>query len=103
MVRKALVFLVILYQKVISPLFPRRCRFYPSCSQFCIQAMQSYGVVLGLYCTARRLLKCNPFNPGGVEYVQAYEDDKGFMFLKSLHGKCADYVVGGGTCFRSRG
>jgi len=101
MVRKGLISLVAIYQKIISPLFPRRCRFYPSCSQFCVQALLKYGVILGLYCTARRLLKCNPFNPGGVEYVEAYEEDKGFVFLRSLSSKCTEYVVGGGTCFRS--
>ena len=55
------------YQTFISPLFPRTCRFYPTCSTYSIQAFQKYGFFKGLYLTVRRISKCHPFNPGGYD------------------------------------
>lgn len=82
--QRLIILTVKFYQKAISPLFGRRCRFYPTCSAFCIQAVAKYGVLLGLYCSIRRILKCNPFNLGGIEYVEAYKKDKGFILLSSI-------------------
>jgi len=59
-----------LYQKLISPLFPRRCRFYPSCSQYAREAVLRYGALRGGYMAVRRLLRCNPWNPGGYDPVK---------------------------------
>ena len=58
-----------LYQLLISPLLGQRCRFYPSCSQYALEAIQKHGAVRGLALGARRLVKCHPFNPGGVDLV----------------------------------
>jgi putative membrane protein insertion efficiency factor len=58
-----------LYQLIISPLLGQRCRFYPSCSQYALEAIQKHGAVRGLALGARRLVKCHPFNPGGVDLV----------------------------------
>ena len=58
-----------LYQLLISPLLGQRCRFYPSCSQYALEAIQKHGAVHGLALGARRLVKCHPFNPGGVDLV----------------------------------
>lgn len=58
-----------LYQMLISPLLGQRCRFYPSCSQYALEAIQKHGAVHGLALGARRLVKCHPFNPGGVDLV----------------------------------
>lgn len=97
MMQKSIIVIVKFYQVAISPLIGRRCRFYPSCSAFCIQAVEKYGVIRGLYCSIRRLLKCNPFNLGGIEYVEAYEEDKGFILISSMLNKTQRFFSGGGS------
>jgi putative membrane protein insertion efficiency factor len=58
------------YQLVISPaLPPDTCRFYPSCSHYGYQAIYKYGVIKGTVMTVWRVLRCNPFNPGGFDPV----------------------------------
>jgi hypothetical protein len=58
------------YQKVISPMIPAdTCRFYPSCSHYGYQAVYKYGVVKGSGMAIWRVLRCNPFNPGGYDPV----------------------------------
>ncbi|MBO8138522.1 MAG: membrane protein insertion efficiency factor YidD [Desulfotomaculum sp.] len=69
MIKKAVIFCLIIYQKVISPLKPRSCRFYPTCSEYSIQAVKKYGVIKGLWLTIKRLSKCHPFHPGGYDPV----------------------------------
>ncbi len=64
---KSVIAILIFYQKFISPLFPRSCRFYPTCSQYSIEAIALYGIWKGGILSLRRLLKCNPFNPGGYD------------------------------------
>jgi len=59
------IILIKTYQKIISPLKPASCRFYPSCSEYMIQAIQKYGIIKGLFLGIKRILKCNPFHPGG--------------------------------------
>jgi len=49
---------------------PRTCRFYPTCSEYAVQAVQKYGVVKGLFKAIARILRCHPFNPGGYDPVQ---------------------------------
>ncbi|MDO5309164.1 MAG: membrane protein insertion efficiency factor YidD [Planctomycetia bacterium] len=63
----SLVFLVRLYQIFISPVTPKSCRFKPTCSQYCVLALKKYGVIVGLYKTFRRLMRCHPFNDGGYD------------------------------------
>ena len=58
-----------LYQLLISPLMGGTCRFYPSCSDYAKQAIQQHGIVKGGYLSARRLIKCHPFHPGGHDPV----------------------------------
>lgn len=56
------------YQKYISPLKGRgTCRFYPTCSTYAIQALEKYGFVKGSYLALKRVLRCNPINPGGYD------------------------------------
>lgn len=54
--------LVRFYQIFISPLFPPKCRFYPTCSTYFIQAVEKYGVIKGSFLGIKRILKCHPFN-----------------------------------------
>ena len=55
------------YQKVISPMFPPSCRFYPTCSEYAVQAFSKYGVIKGGAKATWRILRCNPFNKGGFD------------------------------------
>jgi putative membrane protein insertion efficiency factor len=57
------------YQLAISPLFGPRCRFYPSCSHYALEAIDSHGVVRGTWLTIRRIARCHPFNEGGFDPV----------------------------------
>jgi putative membrane protein insertion efficiency factor len=57
------------YQWFISPLLGPRCRFYPTCSHYAIEALQQHGVLYGTWLTIRRLLRCHPAHPGGVDPV----------------------------------
>ncbi|MGP1555925.1 membrane protein insertion efficiency factor YidD [Peptostreptococcus stomatis] len=59
--------LVRFYQVVISPLKGPTCRFYPTCSQYSIQAFKKYSFLKGLWLTLRRVSKCHPFHPGGYD------------------------------------
>ena len=61
--------LIRFYQRWISPLFPPTCRFYPSCSQYAYEAIDKHGLLKGGALAAWRLLRCNPFNKGGFDYV----------------------------------
>jgi uncharacterized protein len=57
------------YQLAISPMFGERCRYYPSCSEYAVQAVRSFGILRGLVLAAWRLLRCNPWSKGGVDPV----------------------------------
>ncbi len=58
------------YMLFISPLKPRTCRFYPSCSQYTYDAFLKYGTSKGLIMGVKRILRCHPFNPGGYHPVE---------------------------------
>ena len=62
-----LVFLIRVYQALISPLLPPSCRFTPTCSQYAVEAIKKHGALRGVYMAARRLLRCHPFHPGGYD------------------------------------
>ena len=59
------------YQILISPMLGPRCRFYPSCSSYAQQAVREHGTLRGGWLAAKRLVRCHPFNPGGVDEVPA--------------------------------
>jgi putative membrane protein insertion efficiency factor len=59
-----------LYQRVISPALPARCKYYPSCSEYAVQAVKRYGILRGVVLAAWRLLRCNPWSHGGVDFVE---------------------------------
>jgi uncharacterized protein len=66
---RALMWLVRLYQRFIGPGLPPACRFYPSCSEYAVQALGRHGAGRGAWLTLRRLMRCHPFHPGGVDPV----------------------------------
>jgi uncharacterized protein len=59
-----------LYQLLVSPLLGRRCKYHPSCSQYAIDAFQEFGLVRGGVIAGWRLLRCNPWSHGGVDYAR---------------------------------
>jgi putative membrane protein insertion efficiency factor len=61
--------LITAYQKLLSPMLPRSCRFYPSCSEYAKQAIQKYGVVKGGWLALKRIARCHPGNLGGLDPV----------------------------------
>ena len=64
-----LIWLVKGYQYLISPLLGPRCRFFPSCSNYTIEALQVHGAIRGSWLAMRRILRCHPLNPGGIDPV----------------------------------
>jgi len=64
-----LVVLIRTYQKFVSPLKGQTCRFYPSCSEYSVQALQKYGFIKGSLRSIKRISKCHPFHPGGHDPV----------------------------------
>ncbi|MFQ5464513.1 MAG: membrane protein insertion efficiency factor YidD [Thermodesulfobacteriota bacterium] len=69
MLKYPLIWLVRLYQVAVSPLLPRTCRFYPSCSAYAHEALKSHGAGRGAMLAVKRLLRCHPFGEGGVDPV----------------------------------
>ncbi len=65
-----MILLIRMYRKYISPLKGQTCRFYPSCSQYFIQALEKYGVIKGTYLGIKRIVKCHPFHPGGYDALK---------------------------------
>ncbi|HSZ06783.1 MAG TPA: membrane protein insertion efficiency factor YidD [Solirubrobacteraceae bacterium] len=62
---------IVVYQRVISPAIPRRCKYEPTCSRYAVEAIREYGILRGLVLAGWRLLRCNPWSYGGYDPVQA--------------------------------
>jgi hypothetical protein len=67
--RRAAIGAIRLYQRTLSPLLGPRCKYYPSCSEYAVQAIGRYGILRGAVLAAWRLLRCNPFSHGGYDPV----------------------------------
>ncbi|MDR4948957.1 membrane protein insertion efficiency factor YidD [Neobacillus cucumis] len=76
MLKKIFILLIRFYQVVISPIKPPTCRFYPTCSQYGLEAIQRFGAIKGGWLTIRRIAKCHPFHPGGVDPVPDKKQSK---------------------------
>jgi putative membrane protein insertion efficiency factor len=68
-VKDVILLFIIFYKKIISPLLPGSCRFYPTCSMYLYEAIKKHGVFKGLKYGMKRLLRCHPFNDGGYDPV----------------------------------
>ncbi|MGA2434968.1 MAG: membrane protein insertion efficiency factor YidD [Bryobacteraceae bacterium] len=64
------VFLLRFYKRAISPLLPSACRFYPTCSEYMIEAVRKYGAARGVWMGLKRLARCHPFDAGGFDPVR---------------------------------
>jgi uncharacterized protein len=62
---------ILAYQRFVSPALPRRCKYYPTCSEYAVEAVRELGPVRGSILAAWRLLRCNPFSHGGYDPVEA--------------------------------
>ncbi|KAA3628140.1 MAG: membrane protein insertion efficiency factor YidD [Proteobacteria bacterium] len=67
--RQLLIYLVKAYRYLLSPLLGSHCRFYPSCSSYALTALQEHGAARGSWLTVRRISRCHPFHPGGIDPV----------------------------------
>ncbi|WP_019243985.1 MULTISPECIES: membrane protein insertion efficiency factor YidD [Bacillus] len=74
--KKVLLFIIQFYRKTISPLKPPTCRFYPTCSAYGLEAIQRFGALKGGWLTIKRILKCHPLHPGGVDLVPEKEEKR---------------------------
>ena len=74
--KSALLKYIRFYQRRISPLFPARCRYYPTCSQYAVQAIEIHGAFKGTLLAILRLMRCNIFFPGGVDPVPPKKEKK---------------------------
>jgi putative membrane protein insertion efficiency factor len=70
-IRSVAVGVLRVYQRAISPAFPRRCKYHPTCSEYAVQAIRGYGLMRGSVLAAWRLLRCNPLSHGGYDPVSA--------------------------------
>jgi putative membrane protein insertion efficiency factor len=76
MMARLLMLPVKFYRAVISPLLPPRCRFYPTCSRYALEALETHGAVRGSVLTVVRICKCHPFHPGGIDLVPQAREKK---------------------------
>lgn len=67
--KRIMIFLIKGYQKVLSPFTGRICRFHPTCSQYSIESYEKHGFVKGSWLTIKRIARCHPFHPGGMDPV----------------------------------
>lgn len=74
--RKIAILIVKLYQKYISPMKPSCCRFYPTCSSYAIEALQSHGFCKGGLLSIYRIIRCNPLSKGGIDPVPPVKEKR---------------------------
>ena len=96
--RRVLIGLLMLYRRLISPLYGQVCRFYPSCTAYALEAVTVHGAVKGTALSAWRVLRCNPFNAGGVDHVppgrRRWPEDRLPWILVLNHAHVDDYIDG---------
>lgn len=100
--RWALIGLIEGYRRLVSPLLGPRCRFYPSCSAYGLDAVRTHGAAKGTVLTVARICRCNPWNAGGVDHVPApgrWTSDP-YVSLES-DDRASDAVVGSPVPVRS--
>ncbi len=92
--KSMLLWMIKLYRHLLSPFFPMSCRFNPTCSEYAIEAIEKHGIVIGLFLTLRRLLRCHPFHEGGddpVPDLMKYEYNQDFrIWRRALLEKLID-------------
>ncbi|HIW63958.1 MAG TPA: membrane protein insertion efficiency factor YidD [Candidatus Stackebrandtia excrementipullorum] len=79
---------IIAYRRWISPALPDRCRFYPTCSAYAVEAFRVHGAVQGAWLTVKRLGRCHPFHPGGFDPVPTAPDRTKRAHMTETTGAC---------------
>ncbi|WNF37146.1 membrane protein insertion efficiency factor YidD [Bacillaceae bacterium IKA-2] len=74
--KSLLIGVILFYQKYISRFTPPTCRFYPTCSHYGLEAIRRFGPLKGSFLTVKRLFKCHPFHPGGMDPVPEKKNNK---------------------------
>ena len=77
MIGRALLAAIRFYSRAVSPALPPRCRFYPTCSAYAAEAVERHGAGRGTWLALRRLAKCAPWHPGGVDFVPGARGSSG--------------------------
>lgn len=65
--KKIILFIIKIYQKISRNFLPKSCKYYPTCSEYTKQAIEKYGIIKGTYYGIKRIIKCNPFSYGGYD------------------------------------
>jgi putative membrane protein insertion efficiency factor len=94
MIRRALLAVIRFYSRAISPALPPRCRFYPTCSAYAAEAIQRHGAARGGRLALRRIVKCAPWHPGGVDLVPAGPGTDGHGHTSSTQAPSPAHGVG---------
>ncbi len=68
-IKCVLIGLIYIYKGIISPLLPKKCAYYPTCSSFMLESIKEFGIIKGLALGTKRLFRCNPRCKGGIDYV----------------------------------
>nr|WP_181897701.1 membrane protein insertion efficiency factor YidD [Staphylococcus felis] len=76
MLKTVLIGLIRIYQRFISPLTPPSCRFYPTCSNYTLEAIRVHGAIKGTWLGVKRILKCHPFHKGGFDPVPIKKENR---------------------------
>ena len=69
-IKKIMIFLILFYQLCISPLLGNNCRYYPTCSQYAIEAIEKKGIIRGSWMAVKRICRCHPWHDGGYDPVK---------------------------------
>ena len=77
------------YQRAVSPLLPRSCKYHPSCSEYAVEAIQRFGILRGAVLAGWRLLRCNPLSYGGYDPVENQR-----VFGRQASGEAASRAAG---------
>jgi putative membrane protein insertion efficiency factor len=75
MIKNLFIILIKGYRLLISPLFPPVCRFHPTCSQYAIEALETFGIIQGSWLALKRILRCHPYHPGGYDPIPPKPED----------------------------
>jgi putative membrane protein insertion efficiency factor len=88
-VKRVLKVPIYIYRRFLSPLKPPTCRFYPTCSEYALQSLELHGALKGSYLTVKRICKCHPFHPGGLDPVppnkKSRQEDKASSNIDTEH------------------
>lgn len=90
---KTLLCLIRLYQVAVSPLLPARCRFYPTCSNYSMEAIKKHGGVRGGWLTIKRICRCHPWGGSGIDFVPLPLYRYQYRFISAYPQNLAGYGV----------